>query len=303
MFTLKQMEALYWVATLGSFEAAGSYLNVTQSTISKRIGELEARFSAPLFDRSGRQSVLTTKGRDARDIAEQMLRLNDRLTLTARTSNAPPFRFRLGVTDLVALSWLPELLATILDRYPGISLEPEIDLTAGLLERLTERKIDFVICPRITQHPQFVNMRLGEIELVWMCSPKIYNGSQVLTKEEMLRYPLLIQSAGSMLRPILHDVIDNPRLPFGKTISCNNMAALAELAAHGLGITILPKAFFSRYVEDGRLHVMRSEFELPKLEYFITYRNDYNGAFFEEIAEISRELCDFTKDLKEHKDA
>ncbi|WP_275791584.1 LysR family transcriptional regulator [Pararhizobium gei] len=298
MFTLKQMEALYWVATLGSFEAAGSYLNVTQSTISKRIGELESRFSAPLFDRSSRQSVLTSKGRDIRDIAEQMLRLNDRLTLTARTSNAPPFRFRLGVTDLVALSWLPELLATILDRYPGISLEPEIDLTAGLLERLTERKIDFVICPRVTQHPQFVNMRLGEIELVWMCSPKIYNGSEVLTKVEMLRYPLLIQSAGSMLRPILHDVIDNPRLPFGKTISCNNMAALAELAAYGLGITILPKAFFSRYVDDGRLHVMKSEFELPKLEYFITYRNDYNGAFFEEIAEISRDLCDFTKDLK-----
>lgn len=303
MFTLKQMEALYWVATLGSFEAAGSYLNVTQSTISKRIGELEGRFSAPLFDRSSRQSVLTSKGRDIRDIAEQMLRLYDRLTLTARTSNAPPFRFRLGVTDLVALSWLPELLATILDRYPGISLEPEIDLTAGLLDRLTERKIDFVICPRISQHPQFINMRLGEIELVWMCSPKIYNGTEVLTKEEMLRYPLLIQSAGSMLRPILHDVIDNPRLPFGKTISCNNMAALAELAAYGLGITILPKAFFSRYVDDGRLHVMKSEFELPKLEYFITYRNDYNGAFFEEIAEISRDLCDFTKDLKKPKDA
>lgn len=298
MFTLKQMEALYWVATLGSFEAAGSYLNVTQSTISKRIGELESRFSAPLFDRSSRQSVLTSKGRDIRDIAEQMLRLNDRLTLTARTSNAPPFRFRLGVTDLVALSWLPELLATILGRYPGISLEPEIDLTAGLLDRLTERKIDFVICPRVTQHPQFVNMRLGEIELVWMCSPKLYNGTEVLTKEEMLRYPLLIQSAGSMLRPILHDVIDNPRLPFGKTISCNNMAALAELAAYGLGITILPKAFFSRYVDDGRLHVMKSDFELPKLEYFITYRNDYNGAFFEEIAQISRDLCDFTKDLK-----
>ncbi|KQY16424.1 hypothetical protein ASE23_20855 [Rhizobium sp. Root73] len=303
MFTLKQMEALYWVATLGSFEAAGSYLNVTQSTISKRIGELEGRFSAPLFDRSSRQSVLTSKGRDIRDIAEQMLRLYDRLTLTARTSNAPPFRFRLGVTDLVALSWLPELMATILDRYPGISLEPEIDLTAGLLDRLTERKIDFVICPRISQHPQFINMRLGEIELVWMCSPKIYNGTEVLTKEEMLRYPLLIQSAGSMLRPILHDVIDNPRLPFGKTISCNNMAALAELAAYGLGITILPKAFFSRYVDDGRLHVMKSEFELPKLEYFITYRNDYNGAFFEEIAEISRDLCDFTKDLKKPMDA
>ncbi|AOF94031.1 LysR substrate-binding domain-containing protein [Sinorhizobium sp. RAC02] len=128
-----------------------------------------------------------------------------------------------------------------------------------------------------------------------MCSPTIYNGVGILEKKEMLKYPLLTQSAGSMLRPILHEVIDNPRLPFSKTISCNNMSALAELAAHGLGITILPKAFFSRYVNEGRLHIMKSEFELPKLEYFLTCKNDYHGAFFEEIAEICRNICDFTK--------
>jgi DNA-binding transcriptional LysR family regulator len=294
MFTLKQMEALYWVATLGSFEAAAAYLNVTQSTVSKRIGELEDRFSTALFDRTGRQSKLTPKGADVRDIAEQMLRLNDRLALSARSSNAPPLRFRLGVTDLVALSWLPELLSTILARYPGISLEPEIDLTAGLLERLADRKIDFVICPRLTQDPQFINMRLGEIELVWMCSPQLHAEEDELSIEQLLRLPLLTQSKGSILRPILHDVIDNPKLPFAKTISCNNMAALAELAAFGLGITILPKAFFSKYVTDGRLRIMKTSIVLPKLEYFITYRNDYNGAFFEQIATLCRELCDFT---------
>lgn len=294
MFTVKQMEALYWVTTLGGFEAAASYLNVTQSTISKRIAELEGNFSTPLFDRKGRQAVLTSKGEDIKEIAEQMLRLNDRLALTARSVNAPPFRFRLGVTDLVALSWLPELLARIIERNPEIKLEPEIDLTAGLMERLIERKIDFVICPRITQHPQFVNSRLGEIELVWMCSPTLYDGDQPLKTVELLKLPLLIQSPGSILRPILHDVIDNPKLPFAQTISCNNMMALAELAAFGLGITILPKAFFGRHVQEGRLRVVKTAIALPKLEYFITYRNDYNGAFFENIANLCREICDFT---------
>lgn len=35
---------------------------------------------------------------------------------------------------------------------------------------------------------------------------------------------------------------------------------------------------------------MKAAITLPKLEYFITYRNDYNGAFFEEIALLCREL-------------
>lgn len=293
MFTIKQMEALYWVSTLGSFEAAADYLNMVQSTISKRIGELEANFSTPLFHRTGRKPVLTTKGEEIRTIAEQMLRLNDRLNALAKKSVVPSFRFRLGVTDLVALSWLPELVSRILERYPMITLEPEIDLTAALLERLIDRRLDFVICPRVVQQPQFVSAPLGAIELVWMCSPKLLGGRETASLDELTKFPLLIQTTGSILRPILHSVIDNPNLPFKRTISCNNMAALAHLAAHGMGVTILPHAFFRKMVVDGQLCVIRTEMKLPNLEYFATFRNDYHLQFCEEVAAISTEICDF----------
>ncbi|MGO8426027.1 hypothetical protein ACC772_38865, partial [Rhizobium ruizarguesonis] len=63
----------------------------------KRIAELEAGFASPLFDRTLRQSVLTPQGNDVRDIAEQILRLHDRLKLTAR-SISTPLKFRLGVS-------------------------------------------------------------------------------------------------------------------------------------------------------------------------------------------------------------
>lgn len=294
MFTIKQMEALYWVGTLGGFEQASLYLNLAQSTVSKRIGELEQNFTESLFDRSGRQSVLTAKGEEILAIAEQMLRLNDRLAATARSSAVPPLRFRLGVTDLVAMSWLPELLSTIIDRYPGIEIEPEIDITAGLLDRLAERKIDFVICPRVMQHPQFVNTPLGQIELAWMCSPRLWNEDTPMSREDLFRFPLLTQSPGSILRPVLQSVIDNPKLPFTKKITCNNMGALAELAAFGLGITILPRAFFARQLNDGRLRVINTEIPLPRLEYFINYRNDYHAGFFRKVSEISQSICDFT---------
>ena len=41
---IQQMEALYWIVQLGSFEAASSRLNTTQSAVSKRIQELERAF-------------------------------------------------------------------------------------------------------------------------------------------------------------------------------------------------------------------------------------------------------------------
>ena len=32
---------------------------------------------------------------------------------------------------------------------------------------------------------------------------------------------------------------------------------------------------------------------LPQIEYFITYRNHYQGAHCDEIAEICQQICDF----------
>lgn len=96
MFTIKQLEALYWVGALGSFEAAADYLAVSQSTVSKRVMELETRFPLPLFDRSSRQSKLTLEGESVMNVAEQILRLCDKLRDSVKGTDAPPLRFRLG---------------------------------------------------------------------------------------------------------------------------------------------------------------------------------------------------------------
>ncbi|WP_290687323.1 MULTISPECIES: LysR family transcriptional regulator [unclassified Haematobacter] len=294
MFTIKQLEAIYWSSSLGSFEAAAEYLNVAQSTISKRISELESHFTDPLFERSGRQSVLTVRGETIRDIAEQMLRLNDRLVSSARGSDVAPMRVRLGVTDLVAISWLPELVGRIGDRYPGIEIEPEIDLSSVLVERLMDRKVDFIICPYSTLLPQFVEAPLDDLALEWMCSPGLIDGRTELTRAELLDLTLLSQSSSSILRPMLHAVIDNEALRFRKRINCNNMGALAEMAATGMGITILPRSFFGRYIQAGRLQVVRTPLPLPKLNYYGTYRNDSYSDFFAAVASICRDIRGFS---------
>ena len=293
MFTIKQLEALYWVATLGSFEAAADYLNVAQSTISKRIAELEVRFPAPLLYRTGRRPALTSTGEEVQRIAEQMLRLTDRLGALCKRSAAPAFRFRLGVTDLIALSWMPDLLSWIVETHPTIVMEPEIDLTAALMEKLQERRLDFIICPRVVQRPEFLNVPLGKIELVWMCSPKLPGSRPRQRIADLTRFPLLIQTSGSILRPILHRIIDNPDLQFRRTISCNNMAALAQLAARGMGVTVLPYVFFRHMIEDGKLMVIDTGEELPTIEYFATFRNDYHVDYCRQVADNCVRLCNF----------
>ena len=60
--TLKQLEAFYWAATCRNFAVAAQRVNLSLSSLSKRIAELEASLGQTLFDRAGHRAVLTEAG-------------------------------------------------------------------------------------------------------------------------------------------------------------------------------------------------------------------------------------------------
>lgn len=96
--TIKQLEALYWTAKLGSFQAAADKLCATQSAIAKRVNELESSFDMRLLDRRGNKSVLTLQGKEFLEHAEDVLDATSKLMLAM--SNARELRegreFRTG---------------------------------------------------------------------------------------------------------------------------------------------------------------------------------------------------------------
>ena len=61
--TLKEIEAFYWTAVLGNFSAAANRLHITQSSLSKRVAELEQSMGADLFARNSKRVELTDEGK------------------------------------------------------------------------------------------------------------------------------------------------------------------------------------------------------------------------------------------------
>ena len=168
VITLKQVEALYWIAELGSFEAAAMRLNTTQSAISKRIQELESRFDLEIFDRSRRTACLTPKGEEILQSARQLLDMRDGLLVQLGAQEAMFHRLRLGVTELTALTWLPILADRLRKRFPKLEIEPEVGLSRALYERLADRTIDLIIVPDVFTDPRFSVTSVGKVENAWM---------------------------------------------------------------------------------------------------------------------------------------
>jgi DNA-binding transcriptional LysR family regulator len=74
IFTLKQLEALIWVADLGSFRKAAAHLNTTQPNISARIAGLEATLGVTLMLRDAGSVQLSDKGAEILQAARRVVR-------------------------------------------------------------------------------------------------------------------------------------------------------------------------------------------------------------------------------------
>ena len=140
--TLKQLEAFYWTATLGGFSEASERLNLAQSTISKRILELEEAVGTRLLERSTRSLQLTRAGAGSLPVAAEMLALAVRFKDAAGGLAAFEGPFRFGVTELVALTWLPALVLTMTSQYPKLVPVPEVASSGELFAKLRASEID-----------------------------------------------------------------------------------------------------------------------------------------------------------------
>lgn len=291
MITLKQIEAFYWASTLGSFEAAAQKLNTAQSTISKRIQEFELNSKVILFDRTKRTVHLTMKGQELLRHAEELLTRRNMMVLALGNPEAYSGRFGLGVTELIALTWLPKLISQIKAKYPNLKLLFEVETALKLYERLSSHQIDLVLATPVRHDLALERVPLAELELAWMASPTLVIDAR-LTIKEIATYPLLTQvdSSGQqvIIKQLLHDSGAKPN----NVVACSSMSALAELAIAGLGVACLPKVYFESRLRSGALKIIDSDPSIPALRYVAAFRGDATE-LSSDIAKMAVEVCNF----------
>ena len=293
MPTLKQIETLHWIAQLGSFELAASRLGTTQSAVSKRILELEVEAASPLFDRSRRSARLTERGEEVLAIGRDMLRLEERMAGVLGAKRGFARRFRLGITELTALTWLPRLVRVIRERHPDLVLEPEVEPSATLRDRLRERKVDMIVVPDAFRDPCFAVLPVGEAENAWMCGPGLDVPRGVIPAAALGHWTVLIQGDRSGTGLLCMQWLRENGVDLRPSLSSNSLMALIGLTASGLGISHLPVASVASLLATGQLRRVRTRPALPPVPYVAMVLDGDGSAAASFLLEQVRACCDF----------
>ena len=293
--TLRQLEAFYWSAVLGNFSAAAVKLHMTQSALSKRVAELESVLGMRLFDRDGYRPQVTAQGRSLLEKARRMLALQTEIQEMDGAQAELVGDCRFGITELVAMTWLPELVASLRDQHPGVVLEPDVDVSMGLHEKLLAGAIDFAVMPMRSPDRSLVSEPLSKVEFAWMASPELVGERASLTPALLATHPVLVQSAGSGLTPIFDAWSHSNGLSIHRTLASNSLAAIADMVVAGLGIGFLPVAHFSPLRDRGDLCQLRTARKVPWLDYYLVHRPDETSGVARALFSAVRQTCDFVK--------
>ena len=239
------------VANEGNLSRAAARLNVSQSALSIQIRQLEERFGNPLFDRSGRQLVLTEAGRIALDHAERIFATGEELVATLTGGRRPGEPVRIGALSTLSRNFQIAFLRPVLGRAdaPVILRSGDND---SLLAALKALALDLVLTTAAPDAADgsFAAQRLDEQEAG--LHGHAHRLSHRTAEELLASEPLIVPASGAVrsgLEALLSRLGVHPRL----AAEVDDMAMIRLLAREDAGVAVAPAVVFRDELESGEL--------------------------------------------------
>ena len=143
---IANLQAFVSVAERSSFSQAAERLHLTQPAVSKRIAMLEQELEVRLFDRIGRQVVLTEAGRTLLPRARRILvELEDGRRALRNLSGQVSGTLTLATSHHIGLHRLPPVLRTFAARYPQVQLDMHFTDSELACEAVAHGEIELAI--------------------------------------------------------------------------------------------------------------------------------------------------------------
>lgn len=211
---LDQLETFLAVARSGSFTKAAPVVHRTQSAVSRQIQELERSLGATLFERLGKQVLLTDAGRIVFDDAPQLLRqavnLQQRLRDIGRGLSG---ELRIGATVSAATTFMPDVLARFHRRHSAVSVGLTPGQSEALIAKLRRNEIDVAILGSDVREPDLKIRHRVPDELVLVAAPdNPLVRRKALKPRELEAADFILREPGSDSRRMVEEWLDENRV-------------------------------------------------------------------------------------------
>ena len=291
-FTLRQIEAFYWTAKLGSIHGAANHLNFSQPAVSSRIKELEGALNLELFSRKHQRVQLTAAGRNALAHAERVLNAAKDFEQLGVSTAPLEGVLRLGSDESTAMVALTEVLTQLKLRHPRLIVELIIDVGSVLTEKLRRRELDIALHTNSGAASHVIDELLGWVEFQWLASRDMEVPDGLFVPAVAAKLPIVTNSPPSTLSGIVQKWLRSGGQDFDRVNSCNSLSLMLRLVRAGHAIAVLPVPILREQLAAGELRVLPAKPEIPPAPYYASYLKEEYGPGIAVIIEIARSVLE-----------
>ncbi|MBL8807963.1 MAG: hydrogen peroxide-inducible genes activator [Rhodospirillales bacterium] len=241
--TLRQLRHFACLADTLNFGRAAKSANVTQSTLSASLQELEATLGAGLVDRTRRRVVLTPLGERILVRARRLLADAEELALEAKGAGEPlAGDLRLGVIPSVSPFWMPKALPALRKAYPKLRLYLVEDLTERLVEKLAAGALDAALLALPCECGPNEGATLGRdpFRLV-VRKDNALAARKSVSPAEIRRQKLLLLADGHCMKKHALAACGLRESRDPDPFAATSIFTLVQMVDNGLGVTLLPQ--------------------------------------------------------------
>jgi DNA-binding transcriptional LysR family regulator len=250
---MREIKTFLAVARCGTFAGAGSTIGLTQSAVSAQIQRLEQDLGFSLFDRTGRSATLNAAGRQAVELAEELLAVYAKLA--ERGSDAEQSGLlRVGAIASAQASLLVGAIRQFRRDLPGWRIRVIPGVSLNLLALVDSGEVDaaVIIKPPFALPSELKWRTLTTEPFVLMVPRELADRPwrELLKSEPFIRYDRN-SFGGRQVDRFLRRI----RVSVQDVVELDELQGIVSLVAQRVGIAIVPQA--------AALHIPKTVATLP----------------------------------------
>jgi len=289
---LNQLKTFYLASKLGSLNAAGKALNITQPAVTKGIQRLQEHYEIKLMNRFGKKMVLTDAGEVLYGIAEKIFEMEKQAEENIRDfQRQRRGRIQIQACESFGAYYLPDIINPFIKENPQIHVSANIlptDLVANNTANL-ENDIGFISYPIKNEKLMIQEVIEDRLEVITPPNHPLTQRSYI-EPQDLKDHSIIMHEKESATARMLERYFQKNNLFINKSLELSSNRAIMLAVEAGIGIAITSRRIVIDEVNEGKLVSVPLADPSMKHKYYLVYHKDkYLSGMLQRLIEIAQQ--------------
>lgn len=281
---LKHLNTFLVLSKIKNFTKTAEYLHYAQSNVTTQIKQLEEELNVKLFERIGKNVIITAEGERLIPYAGKMLALSSEIK-DIYTAPLNQKRIVIGASESLSIYKLPNILKEYRKKYPDVEIFLKLLYTSNIIPLLTDNTIDIAFILEVPINTESTITAFIKDEPICVLAAEEHG---ITAKEDVAIYdfkdiPMILTNKDCCFCKCFRNSLANASIVPKIILETSSIQVIKENTLSGLGLCLLPEFTVKKELDNNSIK-------------HISYETNYNVSaqlIYHKDKWVSPHLLDF----------